>query len=165
MGSPTPPPDGPERSTVMRAPPPRRGTGVRRLNRMPLVIGFGGACAVAAAIGYTYHERAMQAAADAQRATDRKAEPASGTSVLAGAPTNGEVRSAVYRPSPSPLTPLQREQLAAAQPSDRTDRSPEQGDDDATKARRQAWQNYYAQLAQIQKNRLTTAQSAERADT
>jgi type IV secretion system protein VirB10 len=131
---------------------------------MPLVIGFGGACAVAAAIGYTYHERAMQAAANAQRDTDRKAEPASGTSILAGAPTNGEVRSAVYRPSPSPLTLLQREPLAAAQPSDRTDRSPEQGDDDATKARRQAWQNYYAQLAQIQKDRLTAAQSAMTAD-
>jgi type IV secretion system protein VirB10 len=132
---------------------------------MPLVIGFGGACAVTAAIGYTYHERAMQAAANAQRDTDRKAEPASGTSILAGAPTNGEVRSAVYRPSPSPPTPLQREPLAAAQPSDRTDRSPEQGDDDATKARRQAWQNYYTQLAQLQKDRLTAAQSAMTADT
>jgi hypothetical protein len=121
---------------------------------MPLVIGFGGACAVAAAIGYTYHERAMQAAATAQRDTDRKAEPASGTSILAGAPKNGEVRSAVYRPSP-PLTPLQREPLAAAPPSDRTDRGPEQDDDDATKARRQAWQSYYAQRAQLQKDRLT----------
>jgi len=39
---------------------------------MPLVIGFGGACAVAAAIGYTYHERAMQAAANPQRTPSAK---------------------------------------------------------------------------------------------
>jgi type IV secretion system protein TrbI len=71
IGSRTPAPDGPERSPVMLAPPPR-GAGVRRLNRMPLVIGFGGACAVAAAIGYTYHERAMQAAANPQRTPSAK---------------------------------------------------------------------------------------------
>jgi type IV secretion system protein VirB10 len=74
-------PDGPDRSPVMLAPPPRRGAGVRRLTRMPLVIGFGGACAVAAAIGYTYHERAVQAAANAQRDAEHKAEPANGVSI------------------------------------------------------------------------------------
>ena len=99
IGTRTPSPDGPERSPVMLAPPPRRGAGVRRLNRMPLVIGFGGACAVAAAIGYTYHERAMQAVANAQREAERKAEPASGAPILSGAPAICEVRSAVYRPS------------------------------------------------------------------
>jgi hypothetical protein len=99
IGSRTRAPDGPERSPVMLAPPPRRGAGVRRLNRMPLVIGFGGACAVAAAIGYTYHERAMQAVANAQREAERKAEPASGAPILSGAPAICEVRSAVYRPS------------------------------------------------------------------
>jgi type IV secretion system protein VirB10 len=146
----------------MLAPPPRRGPGVRRLNRMPLVIGFGAACAVAAAIGYTYHERAMQAAANAGRDADRKAEPASGVSILSAAPSGGKVRSAIPRPPPSPPTPLQRETLAATQPSDRMDRSPGQNDDDATKARREAWRNYYAQL---QKDRLTAAQSAMTADT
>jgi type IV secretion system protein VirB10 len=100
IGTRSPPPDGPERSPAMLAPPPRRGAGVRRLNRMPLVIGFGGACVVAAAIGHTYHERAMQAAANAQRDAERKAEPASGASILNGAPASGEVRSAVYRPMP-----------------------------------------------------------------
>ena len=162
IGTRTPSPDGPERSPVMLAPPPRRGAGVRRLNRMPLVIGFGGACAVAAAIGYTYHERAMQAAASAQRDTERKAEPASGAAVLSGAPLVGEVRSAVYRPPPSSPGP---ERPPAAQPSDHAETSPGQSDDDATKARRQAWQNYYAQLAQLEKDRLTTAQSAMMADT
>jgi hypothetical protein len=165
IGSRTPAPDGPERSPVMLAPPPRRGAGVRRLNRMPLVIGFGGACAVAAAIGYTYHERAMQAATNAQRDAERKAEPASGAAILSGAPPIGEVRSAVYRPTPSTPGPLQPEPSAAAQPSDRAESSLAQGDDDALKARRQAWQNYYAQLAQLQKDRLTTEQSAMMADT
>jgi hypothetical protein len=144
IGTRTPSPDGPERSPVMLAPPPRRGAGVRRLNRMPLVIGFGGACAVAAAIGYTYHERAMQAAASAQRDAERKAEPASGAAILSGAPPVGEVRSAVYRPPPSSPGP---ERPTAAQPSDHAETSAGQGDDDATKARQQAWQNYYAQLA------------------
>jgi hypothetical protein len=45
---------------------------------MPLVIGFRGACAAAAAIGYTYHERAMQAAANDKRDAEHKAEPATG---------------------------------------------------------------------------------------
>jgi hypothetical protein len=134
---------------------------VRRLNRMPLVIGFGGACVVAAAIGYTYHERAMQAAANAQQDAEHKAEPASGASILSGAPANGEVRSAAYRP----LIPPQPEPLAAMPPSDHADGSPAQGDDDATKALREAWRNYYAQLAQLQKDRLTAAQSAMTADT
>jgi len=156
-----PPPDGPDRSPAMLAPPPRRGAGVRRLNRMPLVIGFGGACVVAAAIGYTYHERAMQAAANAQRDAEHKAEPASGASILSGAPVNGEVRSAANRP---PIPP-QPEPLAAMPPSDHADGSPAQGDDDATKARREAWRNYYGQVAQLQKDRLTTAQSAMTADT
>ena len=125
-------PDGPDRSPVMLAPPPRRGAGVRRLNRMPLVIGFGGACAVAAAIGYTYHERAIQAAANAQRDAEHKAEPANGASILNGAPAGGEVRSAVYRPTPSPPAPLEREPLTEV-PSDRAGGSPSQGDDDARK--------------------------------
>jgi type IV secretion system protein TrbI len=160
-----PPPDGPDRSPAMLAPPPRRGAGVRRLNRMPLVIG-GGACVVAAAIGYTYHERAMQAAANAQRDAEHKAEPASGASILNGAPANGEIRSAAYRaPMPPHPATLQPEPLAAMPPSDHADGSPAQGDDDATKARREAWRNYYGRLAQLQKDRLTAAQSAMTADT
>jgi hypothetical protein len=131
---------------------------------MPLVIGFGGACAVAAAIGYTYHERAIQAAANAQRDAE-KAEPANGASILNGAPAGGEVRSAIYRPAPSPPAALEREPTTAAPPADRVGGSPSQGDDDATKARREAWQNYYAQLAQLRKDRLTAAQSAMTADT
>jgi type IV secretion system protein VirB10 len=40
-----------------------------------------------------------------------------------------------------------------------------QGEDDATKARREAWQTYYTQVAQLQKDRLTAATSAMTADT
>jgi hypothetical protein len=64
-------------------------------------------------------------------------------------------------PRPAPLQP---EPLAGVQPSDHADGSPAQGDDDATKARREAWRNYYARLAQLQKDRLTAAQSAMTAD-
>ncbi len=40
-----------------------------------------------------------------------------------------------------------------------------QGDDDAAKARQQAWQAYYTQVQQLQKDRLSAAQSAMTADT
>ena len=40
-----------------------------------------------------------------------------------------------------------------------------QGEDEATKARREAWQNYYQQLAEVQKEHLTAATSAMTAGT
>ncbi|MBO0738926.1 MAG: conjugal transfer protein TrbI [Alphaproteobacteria bacterium] len=161
----TTPPDGPERSPAMLAPPPRRGPGVRRLNRIPLVIAFLVACAVAGAIGYTYQQRLLKAAANARQDAEHKAEPASAAAILNSAPADGEARSAGSRPaSPPPASP-EREPQAAATPSDRADGSQSQKNDAATKARREAWQNYYAQLAQLQKHRLTAAQSAMTADT
>jgi len=78
----------------------------------------------------TRHAGCRKPATDAER----KAEPASGAAVLSGAPAIGEVRSTVYRPTPSSPAPLQPEPPAAGQPSDRAETSLAQGDDDATKA-------------------------------
>jgi type IV secretion system protein VirB10 len=50
-------PDTPERSPGLLAPPPTRGAGVRRLNRLPIVFGVSAAILVVAAIGYTYRDR------------------------------------------------------------------------------------------------------------
>ena len=49
--------------------------------------------------GYTYRDRMMQAVANAHTADQKKPEPASAAAVLNGAPTDGEVQSAVFRPA------------------------------------------------------------------
>jgi type IV secretion system protein TrbI len=162
-----PPADGPNRSPPLLPAPPRRGPGVRRLNRVPVLFFVGGAMLVVAAIGYTYRDRMMQAVANAQTADQKKPEPANGAAVLSGAPLGGEVQSAVNRPAnphPAQQPPEQQAQVTAA-PSDRNGTGQPQGDDDAAKARQQAWQAYYAQVQQLQKDRLSAAQSAMTADT
>jgi len=159
--------DKPEQSPGLLSPPPSRGPGVRRLNRLPILLGVGAAMLVVAAIGYTYRERLMQSVANAQQAASHKPEPASGAAVLDNAPIGGEVQPAVAnmpltsRTTASPAHPVQQTE---AMPSDQGV-SGGQGEDEAAKARREAWQTYYQQLAQLQKARLTAATSALTADT
>lgn len=160
-------PDSPARSPSLLTSPPTRGPGVRRLNRLPILFGVGVAMLVVAAIGYTYRERLMQSVANAQQAASHKPEPASGAAVLSNAPIAGEVKPAVANmPSPpgrgvSPTHPIQQ---SPAMPSDSSG-SPAQEEDEATKARHEAWRAYYQQLAQLEKERLTAATSAMTADT
>lgn len=160
--------DGPGRSPAMLPPPPRRGAGVRRLNRLPLLFVVGGTMLVAAAVGYTYHDRLVQGAAATQAASERRPEPASGAAVLNGAPLGGEVAAVSARPAAAPQAPQHPLQLApqiAATPSDHAGAGQDRGDDEAVKARQQAWQLYYAQLQQVQKDRLAAEQAALTADT
>lgn len=166
-GARPPPPDGPDRSPPLLPAPPRRGPGVRRLNRVPILFFVGGAMLVVAAIGYTYRDRMMQAVANAHTADQKKPEPASGAAVLNGAPIDGEVQSAVFRPAnPHPAQqPSEQQAQVTAAPSDRNGSGQAQGDDDAAKARQQAWQTYYTEVQQLQKDRLSAAQSAMAADT
>ena len=122
---------------------------------------------VVAAIGYTYRERLMQSVANAQQAASHKPEPASGAAVLSNAPIAGEVKPAVANmplPPQHGLPPVHPLKQSTATPSD-SGGSPTQEEDEATKARREAWQAYYQQLAQLQKERLTAATSAMTADT
>lgn len=160
-------PDPPDRSPSLLSGPPKRGVGVRRLNRLPIAFAIGGAMLVVAAIGYTYHARLMQSAANADKAAQQKPAPGNGSAVLNGAPAGGEVIPAVLRTplpagsgqgrpvSPPPTLPADGN-AAGGQPS---------ADDDAAKARREAWQAYYAELAQLRKDRLAAATSAMTADT
>ena len=162
--------DPPERSPALLVPAPKRGVGVRRLNKLPIMIVIGGAMLVVAAIGYTYRDRLMQSAANAQQAASHKPEPGNGAVVLDGAPPGGEVVPASDRtlvPGKSSGMSSQSTQTPLSVPSDNSgaDSGQAQGEDDATKARREAWRTYYAQLAQIQKDRLTAATSAMTADT
>ncbi len=120
-GAQIPPADGPDRSPPLLSAPPRRGPGVRRLNRVPILLFVGGAMLVVAAIGYTYRDRMMQAVANAQTADQKKPEPASGAAVLNGAPLDGEVQSAAFRPANphQAQQPPQQQAQATGAPSDR----------------------------------------------
>ena len=162
--------DAPERSPALLAAPPKRGVGVRRLNKVPILIVIGGAMLVVAAIGYTYRDRLMQSVANAQQAASHKPEPGNGAAVLDGAPPGGEVVPAADRtlvPGKSPGVSSQPVQSPLSTPSDNSGADSRQalGNDDATKARRDAWRAYYAQLAQVQKDRLAAATSAMTAET
>ena len=161
-------PDPPEGSPALLAPPPAKGNGVRRLNRVPILIIVGGAMLVVAAVGYTYRERLMQSAANAHQATAHKPEPGNGSAILSKAPIGGAIEPVVLR---TPMSPQPGQQAAQpvqqspAMPSDSSGSGPAPGEDDAAKARREAWQAYYQQLAQIQKDRLTSATAAMAAGT
>lgn len=160
--------DGPDRSPPMLAPPPRRGAGVRRLNRVPILLAVGGAMIVVATIGYTYRERMAKAASAVQDAADKQPAPASGAAVLNGAPPDGEILPATFR---SPAGPRSASQPATqpppptpAMPSDQGAHGLSAAGDEALKARQQAWQTYFAQVQQLQKDRFAAAQSAMTAD-
>ena len=160
-----PPEDDPSRSPALLGPLPKRGPGVRRLNRVPALIGIAGLCLVIGAVGYTYRVRLLASIAG-QRESNTKAEGASSAAVLNGAPIGGEIQSAAYRqPAPAKAAP-QPAQQTQAQPAP-TDRGPQrqaQPDDAAEQARKQAWQNYYQQLAALQQQRQQDTLSAMKAD-
>lgn len=160
------PNDGPDQSPPLLSPPPRRGRGVRRLNRVPIFFFVGGAMLVVAAVGYTYRERMADAAANTRAAEAKRPEPASGAAVLNGAPTEGEVKSARDRPPPAPRQRAPQPEKASELPSDHGTGSSLPNDEDAAAtARRQAWQTYYAQVAGIEKAQFAAARSAMTADT
>jgi type IV secretion system protein VirB10 len=143
---------------------------VRRLNKLPIIFVVSGAMLVVAAIGYTYRDRLMQAAASAQQAALHRPEPGNDSAVLSGAPADGDVVPASDRkviPGKLPGNSSEPGQSPVSMPSDSSaaDSGQTQGEDEATKARQEAWRTYYAQVAQIQKHRLTTATSAMTADT
>jgi type IV secretory pathway VirB10-like protein len=162
--------DAPDRSPALLRAAPRRGAGVRRLNRLPIVFVTGGAMLVVAAIGYTYRDRLMQATANAQAAASHKPAPSSDAAVLGDAPAGGEVVPAAARTS-IPAKPLRTAsrtaQLSRSVPSDGSgeDSGQAQGKNGATKARQEAWRTYYAQVAKLQKARLSAATTAMTADT
>jgi type IV secretory pathway VirB10-like protein len=169
MNAPQLPPaeDDPSRSPGLLRRTPKRGVGVRRLNRIPVFLAIGGVCMVIGAIGYTYRAR-LQLSVAAARGADTKAEAAvTDPAVLNGAPQTGEIQSAASRTSatppstpPSPAQPAQ----AARGPSD-CGQPQGQEDDPAVQARKQAWQTYYQQLAALEQSRQQDAINAMKADT
>ena len=163
-----PPQDDPSRSPALLAPLPKRGPGVRRLNRVPVYFFIGGVCLVVGAVGYTYKVR-LQSSTASQHDLDAKAEGSSGASVLNGAPQTGEIQPATFRVpgpgnSPPSSSPLQQTQ-AQPPPSDKGQQQQGQNDDPAEQARKQAWQTYYQQVAALQQQRQQDAISALKAET
>jgi type IV secretory pathway VirB10-like protein len=166
-----PPEDDPSRSPALLAPLPRRGPGVRRLNKVPVLIFIGGVCLVVSAIGYTYKVRLASSAA---AVTEGSATPqsANGAAVLNGAPMAGEIQSAVFHPAILPpklptqgAFPAAPAQAQMGQPRDASGQQQGQDDDPAVQARKQAWQNYYQQLGALQMSRQQDASNALKADT
>jgi len=138
---------------------------VRRLNRIPILIGVCGCCLVVGAIGYTYDVRSKQSAQAAADEAHRKAAPASAT-ILNNAPAGGEVQRVVFRSmQPPTLKTAEGPQAPATPASLPPDPGQGQSEDDAAKARKQAWQTYYQQLAELQRSRLEAAQQAMQAAT
>ncbi len=159
--------DEPGRSPRLLQPLPKRGPGVRRLNKVPVFVFVAGVCLVVGAIGYTYRAR-LQSSTAALHDTDAKPEAASGAAVLNGAPQAGEIQSAVYRPMavpPPTQTPPPLPAQAQRGPADGGKQQQAQEDDPAVQARKQAWQTYYQQLAALQQSRQQEAISAMKAET
>ena len=116
--------------------------------------------------GWYYDVRSKQSARAAADEAHRKAAPASAT-ILNNAPTAGEVQRVVFRSTQPPARPKSAEepQPIATPVSLPPDPGQGQGEDDAAKARKQAWQTYYQQLAELQRSRLEAAQQAMQAST
>ena len=158
--------DDPTRSPALLGPLPKRGPGVRRLNRVPVWIAAGGVCGVIAAVGYTYKARL-----DASVAQQREQESSRGEgaipAVLNGAPKGNDVRLTANR-MPNPFKGGTQDDAQASSQrvqSDQQSAAHQPPEDAAEQARKQAWQTYYQQLAALQQQRQQEALSAMKADT
>ena len=160
--------DDPSRSPQLLRSLPKRGPGVRRLNKVPVYGLVAGLCLVVGAVGYTYRAR-LQLSAAAMHDTDKKAEAATSPAVLNGAPQAGEIQSAVFRPAVAPASsqppPSQGVQAQRGSADGRQQQQQAQEDNPTVQARKQAWQTYYQQLAALQQSRQQEAANAMKADT
>jgi type IV secretory pathway VirB10-like protein len=156
--------DDPSLSPALLGPLPKRGRGVRRLNKVPVLIFVGGVCLVVAAIGYTYRVRLQNAAASVQQA-DSKPEGASNPEILEGAPTGGEIRpDNAEPPRPATAGPASLNPTATQTAPSETNQPSGDVDSPAGQARKQAWQTYYQQLATLQQAKLSDTTNALKAD-
>jgi type IV secretory pathway VirB10-like protein len=109
--------DGPDNSPNVLRSTGRRGAGVRRLNRIPLIIAAIMLLLIGAAVIYTYQ---MRLAEMRRRAADRepKPEPANISELFSGAPSSGLIeavrpeRPAPAAPAPQPPAPVEPRPLA-----------------------------------------------------
>ena len=116
---------------------PKRGKGVRRLNRWPVYIAGGALVVVFLVIAYTYQQRAAkQRLATAEAEAQQTQGAASHAKDVVSVPVGGETK----RPPPPPPGPPER--VPATRPVETV-----QTVDMAEQARRAAWVAYYQKLA------------------
>ena len=161
-------------SPSMLPPPPKRGPGVRRLNSVPKYVILGAGLLVIGGIAYSYRVRQHQSAAAFYDGQTDRPSPASGAEVTQRRPpaqphTDPNVRPVAARaPLNAPAPPSERQPAAASDPKLDTKTAPSEqpkGEDMATKARRAAWETYYAQTAAVQQARASALTEALKADT
>lgn len=147
----------PEHSPQLLAPRPTRGFGARRLNRRPAIIAGVVAAVVATAIMYTYHQRIEQAQREAAEAKDsHNPTPADGSAILGQAPREGMHKAAFSEGKPQTKPSAQSSQQQPSGPAQ---------EDEAEKARRAAWAQYYQQVAEVDRWKWDAQKRALGADT
>ena len=107
------------------------GSGVRRLNNVPLIAIFGIALIVGGTIIYTFHERMVEQERKAQEASGTTPQAGSANDVLSDAPAGGLIEARQSSPAPTSL----------ASPADDQARQGRQLNP-IEQARVQAWQDY-----------------------
>jgi type IV secretion system protein VirB10 len=95
--------DGPDNSPNVLRPQARRGAGVRRLNRIPLIIAAIMLLLIGAAVIYTYQMRLAEMRRRAAEA-EPKPEPVGISELFSGAPSSGLIE-AVRPERPTPAAP------------------------------------------------------------
>jgi type IV secretory pathway VirB10-like protein len=142
-----------------------KGQGVKRLNSKPVWLSVFAAAGVMLAIGYTFHLRSKSSVA-AGDASQQQAEgtDAGSVSVLKDKPLNGEIPDNMR----GKMAALDRgrgtaDHAGGTKSDDRQSSGNEngqKGEDPAAQARRQAWQTYYQQVAELQRARFQAESGA-----
>ena len=127
----------------MLPPPPKRGKGVRRLNRRPIWIGTGVVCVIFLVIVYTYHQRMTRQQADAAAADVGQIQQGAGS----------HARDVIGTINPPPPQPRQPVTPAALPPISDVQAQGSNATDPAAEARQKAWVVYYQQQAALEQAR------------
>ena len=166
-----PPPPTPEHPVVLG--PPQRPTGVRRLGNVPYWIAGGVGAAFVAFAGWAIHTR--QASTDAEAPTAAAPRNGNPNVVLTSMPNSGAIAATENRQrrpasappgNPPPGTAPNRDNAAGTAPRD-TPRDPASPppEDIRQNALKEAWTQYYRDIAQLAATRREAAQTALKADT
>lgn len=124
------------------------GRGLRRLNRVPILIVMGMAGVVVAIVGYTVYDRAQEMAVQVhEQPVQSVAKPADSAGALANAPTSGIVEPRKpAAPTPGQLSPLAAAANAAGGVGGPANANGQNGLTPEEQARRTAWLAYQQDL-------------------
>ena len=124
---------------------------------VPILIGVGAVLVVGGGIAYTVHERTLHH----HNAADDRRSKAGQASILDTAPTGGMVAA---DQADRQERRRSRQAAAGSEPSDSGGATQTPQEDEATKARREAWKVDYSRLAEVDKQRYESAIQAMQAD-